>query len=84
MVLRLVVLQCVLAGAGDAGFIDAFTDHLLFSIPASPHMRTFEDHVRERLDSFYTKHVLPAVAVDRNADFQMLIGPIVDGKRHFT
>ncbi len=65
---------CVLAGAGDAGFIDAFTDHLLFSIPASPHMRTFEDHVRERLDSFYTKHVLPAVAVDRNADFQMLIG----------
>jgi hypothetical protein len=65
---------CVLAGAGDAGFIDAFSHFLLSSVTADLTMQSFEKYVATQLETFYGKHVIPLIESVPNADFQMLIG----------
>ncbi len=65
---------CVTTGAGDAGFIDAFTYDLTKTIGQVKDIREFESHLKERLEEFYNKHVLPFSTVNSDFDFQMLIG----------
>ena len=65
---------CVVAGAGDGGFIDAFTMELIDGVSGDMTMTDFESHVRETLRSFYATHVAPALYVNVDHDFRVLIG----------
>ncbi len=67
-------VSCVLTGAGDAGFIDAFSQNLLHALKPDLTMHSFEEILADRLEEFYGKHVIPVLASDPNADFRMLIG----------
>jgi hypothetical protein len=65
---------CVVTGAGDAGFIDAFTAELLSGLHWEMTMMEFESYAKEKVQDFYSKHVIPALSIDRNCDFSVLIG----------
>jgi hypothetical protein len=65
---------CVLAGAGDGDFIDAFSQSLLSAITPDLTIQSFEKYAAEHLETFYEKHIIPLLGSNPNADFQMLIG----------
>jgi hypothetical protein len=65
---------CAIAGAGDAGFIDAFSHELLKRIRGEMTMPEFETYAEETVKNFYGNHVRPLLKVDPNVDFRVLIG----------
>lgn len=67
------VAACVIAGAGNSGFIDAFTSELLSKIDGAMTIKDFEAYARETLEIFYSKHVTPLLAAG-DYDFSTLIG----------
>jgi hypothetical protein len=65
---------CVVAGAGDGGFIDAFTAELLADVRGEMTMTDFETYAKSKVESFYSTHVRPLLRVDTSCDFSVLIG----------
>lgn len=65
---------CVMTGAGDAGFIDAFIYDLTKSVGQVKNIPEFEAHLKERLEAFYSKHVLPFSTINSDYDFQIIAG----------
>jgi len=65
---------CVVTGAGDAGFIDAFTQKLLYSVRGDMTIQTFQVHLENEISEFYGRHIAPILSSTPEADFQMLIG----------
>ncbi len=65
---------CVIAGAGDGGFVDAFTSEFLVGVRGDMTMADFEAYAKKKVDSFYAMHVRPLIKADPNFDFCVLIG----------
>lgn len=65
---------CVIAGAGDGGFIDAFTSDLISGIRAEMTIAEFEAYASKKIEGFYSTHVRPLLKVDPNFDFSVLVG----------
>jgi len=65
---------CVIAGAGDGGFIDAFTAEFTSGLKSDWALGDFETYAQKTLESFYGAHVRPLLKADPNADFSVLVG----------
>jgi hypothetical protein len=65
---------CLIAGAGDGGFIDAFTMEFLAGVRGEMTMSEFEKYAAKKIESFYSTHVLPLLTVSQDVDFGVLIG----------
>jgi hypothetical protein len=65
---------CVIAGAGDGGFVDAFSHEILKSVKTETTMFEFEQYLEDRVYTFYEKHVRPMLSINAGHDFQVLIG----------
>src|ERR1035437_8980178 len=65
---------CVIAGAGDGQFADAFTDQFIDGLRAEMTIADFESYASKKVDAFYSTHVRPLLKVDRDIDFSVLVG----------
>lgn len=65
---------CVITGAGDAGFIDSFTQKLLLSIKGDMTIQTFQAYLENEVAEFYERHIVPILSSTPETDFQMLVG----------
>jgi 20S proteasome alpha/beta subunit len=65
---------CVMTGAGDAGFIDAFIYDLMKSVGQIKNIPEFESYFKKRLEAFYSKHVLPFSTINPDYDFKIIAG----------
>ena len=65
---------CMIAGAGDGGFIDAFQMELIADVRGEMTMKEFESHAAAKINDFYSRHVFPFSSLDDGYDFSVLIG----------
>lgn len=65
---------CVIAGAGDGEFVDAFIEEFLHGVRAEMTMIDFEAYAKRKMEGFYSTHVRPLLKVDRDFDFSVIVG----------
>jgi hypothetical protein len=70
---------CIIAGAGDGGFVDSFCSELIYGIRGDMSMDGFQGYAQKLLGTFYSEHVLPCLSVDPNHDFSVIIGASFQG-----
>jgi hypothetical protein len=62
---------CAFTGAGDAGYIDAFTGHAIKGLRAGMSQVELQDYLEAEIRDFHVKHIFPWA---NPPDFQMVIG----------
>jgi len=65
---------CVVAGAGDGQFVDAFTSELIDGLRAEMTISDFESYSSKKVQDFYRAHVQPLLKVEPNCDFSVVVG----------
>ncbi len=70
-------LACAFTGAGEGGYVDAFTAEAIRNISTSATRNEFEEYLAKRVLEFHEKHLFPLAAANNPPEMQILVGAYV-------
>jgi hypothetical protein len=70
-------MACAFTGAGEGGYVDAFTAEAIRDISTSATRKEFEESLAKRVLEFHEKHLFPLAAANNPPEMQILVGAYV-------
>ena len=70
-------MACAFTGAGEGGYVDAFTAEAIQNISTSATRNEFEEFLAKRVLEFHEKHLFPLATANNPPEMQILVGAYV-------
>src|ERR1700722_8802844 len=70
-------MACAFTGAGEGGYVDAFTEDTIRNISTKATRNEFQEYLAQKVLEFHEKHLFPLAAANNPPEMQTLVGVYV-------
>lgn len=70
-------MACAFTGAGEGGYVDAFTADVIQDISTKATHNEFREYLAQKVLDFHEKHLFPLAAANNPPEMQILVGAYV-------